>query len=318
MLKAKKRQPAESVTKQNGFKEFTSCVKRNKGVYLFLVPGLLLTIIFNYLPMLGISYAFMDYDILKGFASPFIGLANFQKLFTVPEFFKAIVNTVTVSGLNILIGFPLPIIFALMMNEIKEGAFKKFAQSASYLPHFLSTIAVIGLATTIYGSNGIINDLRVALGGPDTERKLFLTMQNFFVPNIIILEVWKALGWSSIIYMAAMSGIDEELYNAAVIDGAGKFRQCIHITLPGISSTVIMLFILKMGSLFKSNFDLIYGLQNVFIDFEVISTVVYKQGITNGDYAMSTALSLFEGLISLFLVLGTNFISKKVNDTSII
>lgn len=300
------------------FSRLRKCIRKNKATYMFLVPGVVLVFIFMYIPLMGLSIAFFDYDVLKGFNSPFVGFDNFINIFKIGEFSKAILNTVKLSALNILIGFPLPIIFALMLNELKNGFFKRGVQTVSYLPHFLSTIAVVGLATTICSYYGIINDLRVVLTGDENARGLILNKQGLFVPMLVTLTTWQSLGWNSIIYLSAISGVDGELFDAAVVDGAGKLRQCIHITLPSIAPTIILLFILQIGNLFTSNFDLIYGLQNVYIDFEVISTVVYKKGIEAGNYAMSTALSLTQGFMSLVLVLGTNYISKKIDDVSII
>lgn len=290
-------------------------IKRNKMVYVFLLPAVLLVFLFNYVPLPGLIIAFLDYDPFLGFKSDWVGFANIKELFQIPEFTKSIGNTVWLSTLGLLIQFPLPIIFALMLNELKNGPFKKFTQTVSYLPHFLSAIAVVGIVITLASNYGIINDIYVKMGG---ERTLWLTKQELFVPIVITLGVWQGLGWSSIIYLASIAGIDSSLYEAAIIDGAGKLRQCIYITIPGIATTAIMLFILSIGSLFQSNFDLIYGLQNAFIDFEVISTTIYKKGITQGNYSMSTALGFVQGFISLILVLITNKVSKKVNDVSIL
>ncbi len=296
-----------------------SCLKKNKMTYLFLLPGIILTFIFCYLPLPGLYMAFVDYNPFKGiWGSLFVGLENLKTIFELPELSGAIVNTLKLSLLNLFIVFPLPLLFALLLNEVRNNAFKRITQTISYLPHFLSTIAVVGIASTLYGINGIINDIRIALLGEETQRVLFLGMQSFFVPNVVILTVWQSLGWSSIIYLSAISGIDPGLYEAAIIDGAGRFRQCWHITLPELSTTVILLFILQIGALFSSNFDLIYGLQNVFIDFEVISTAIYKHGITQGNYPVATAFSFLSGVISLVLILGANAVSKKVNNTSLI
>lgn len=303
--------------KKESAAELWGYVKRHRQTYLFLVPGIVLVFIFMYIPLSGLSIAFLDYNVFKGMQSPFIGLENFKKILTMADFTKSIWNTFKISVLNIVIGFPLPVLFAIMLNELNNGFFKRFTQTVSYLPYFISTIAVVGLASSIYSNYGIINDIRLAILGEGTERVLFLTLQKLFVPNVVFLELWKSLGWNAVIYLAAISGIDPELYNAAIIDGAGKFRQCIHVTLPSIANTVVILLILKIGNLFKSNFDLIYGLQNVYIDCEVISTVVYKQGINQGNYAIATALSCLEGLISLVLVIGANILSNKVNDVSI-
>lgn len=316
-MKQKKetKQQSERITGREGA---IRCIKKNKMLYLFLVPGIVLTLIFSYVPLPGLIISFMDYDMFAGFKSPWVGLENFKEIFTIAEFTKSIKNTLWLSFLNILIGQPLPIIFALMLNELKNGYFKRFTQTVSYLPHFLSTIAVIGLATSIFSEYGIINDIRVALGGAGTERVLFLTLQKLFVPNLLFIGTWQGLGWNSIIYLAAISGVDSSLYEAAIVDGAGKLRQCWHITIPAISQTVIMLLILSIGGLFNSNFEMIYGLQNAYIDYEVISTVIYKQGITQGDYSISTAFGFLQGLISLVLVLGANWLSKKVDDVSIL
>lgn len=295
------------------------CLKQNKMTYLFLLPGMILTFIFAYVPLPGLYMAFTDYNPFSGiWGSEFVGLENIKQIIEMPELYGAIINTLKLSFLDLLIITPLPVIFAIMLNEIKNKAFKRITQTISYLPHFISTIAVVGIATTLYSNNGIINDIRVSMLGPETDRILFLGLQNFFVPNVLILTLWQTLGWSTIIYLSAISGIDPGLYEAAIIDGAGKFRQCWHITLPQLSTTIILLFILKVGGMLTSNFDLIYGLQNVFIDFEVISTVIYKEGITQGNYSIATAFSFLTGTISLLLILGANFVSKKINNVSVI
>ena len=320
-VKQKKDNVVQTKTTKTSWKqsEAVKCLKKNKMTYMFLIPGIILTLVFCYIPMGGLYIAFVDYNPFEGImGSPFVGLENVKEIFQIPAMSKAIFNTLKLSLLNLALVFPLPLIFALLLNEIRNIRFKRFVQTVSYLPHFISTIAVVGIATTLYSSSGIINDIRVALFGAETERILFLSLQDFFVPNILILTVWQSIGWSSILYLSALSGIDPELYEAAVIDGAGKFRQCRHITLPCLSTTIIMLLVLQIGGLFTSNFDLIYGLQNTFIDFEVISTAVYKQGIENGNYPVATALSFLSGIMSLILILGSNYFSKKINDVSLI
>ncbi len=299
-------------------KSALECIKKNKMLYIFLIPAIVLVFVFSYCPLPGLLISFMDYDMFKGFGSDWVGLENIKTIFTTPGLSKSITNTLKLSLLNLAIGFPLPIIFALMLNEIRDGLFKRFTQTVSYLPYFLSTIAVVGLVTTLFSQHGLINDFRVLLMGQDTERELFLTKQQLFIPLVMFVSIWKGLGWSSIIYLAAISGVDASLYEAAIVDGAGKFKQCIHITLPSILPTVIMLFILQIGSLFSSDFELIYGLQNVYIDFDVISTIIYKQGIAAGNYSISTAFGFVQGMVSLVLILITNYASKKVNDVSII
>jgi len=291
--------------------------KKSMFLYALVLPAIIMTIWINYLPMFGISVAFMDYDLFLGFKSPWIGFENFKEIFSLPMFTKATFNTVYLSFLNLFIVFPLPVIFALLLNEIRCSAYKRIVQTVSYLPHFLSWIAVIGMAQSVYSSYGIINDLRVMMFGEGTERIRFLASQDFFIPNVIILSVWKEIGWSSIVYLAAITGIDPQLYEAASVDGANRFQQCMKITLPSILPTVVMLFVLKIGGLFRDNFDLIYGLQNSYIDFETISTITYKQGITAGNYSMATAIGLFQSVVGFVLVAIANRFSKKINDVAL-
>lgn len=293
-------------------------IRKDLPLYLILLPTILLTLFFKYIPMPGILMSFMKYDVFLGFfKSPWVGLDNFAEIFTVPAISSSIANTLKLSILNLLISFPLPIMFALLLNEIRCTAFKRVVQTVSYLPHFLSWVAAIGMAYSIYSVDGIINDLRVMLMGEGTERIRFLASQSFFVPNILIITIWKTIGWSSIVFLSAIVGIDTELYEAANIDGANRFKQCIHITIPSIMPTAVMIFILNIGGILTDNFDLIYGLQNPFIDFETISTVIYKQGIAGGNYSVATALGLFQNGIGFLLVVGANWLSKKVNDVAL-
>lgn len=290
-------------------------MKKNKFNYFLLLPSIVLVVIFAYLPFGGIKIAFQDYNIYRPEASEWVGFDNFISVFSNDGMLKAIINTIYLSILNLIICFPLGIVFAVLLNEVPNGLFKKSVQTISYLPHFLSWISVIGIITTLLSKSGIINDLRVMLGA--SERVMFLSQQGLFVPLLIILTAWKEMGWGSIIYLAAISGIDSSLYEAATIDGAGKFRQMWHITLPSILPTIVIMLIMKMGTLFTSNFELVYGLQNAFIDFETINTIIYKQGIEGGDYASTTAFGLAQGVINFALILFTNYFSKKTTETGL-
>lgn len=292
-------------------------LKKFTPVYLMMLPGIALVFIFSYLPMMGIVISFMDYDLIKGFESDWVGFANFADLFAIPSFGKSIFNTLHISFLGLLISFPAPIVLALLLNEVRAKVFKRTVQTVSYMPYFLSWIAVVGISTSLFSIYGIVNDVRVALFGENTERIMFMAQQDFFVPNVILTSVWKNVGWNTIIYLAAVTSIDPSLYEAATIDGAGKFKQCIHITIPCISETIIILLVMQIGSMFNDNFDLIYGLQNPFIDFDVISTKIYKEGITQGAYDLATALGLFQGVLGLVLVSLANYTSKKINGYSI-
>jgi putative aldouronate transport system permease protein len=287
-------------------------------LYLLVLPAVGLTFLFNYVPMAGIVLAFLDYDIVGGFAhSPFVGLENFRKIFTFPPFNGAVTNTIQVSLISLFLTFPLPLVFAILLNELRNGLFKRSIQTISYLPHFLSWMSVIGIIKGLLAIHGPLNDLRVFLLGPEAERLLYLAMQNLFVPNVIIMSAWKGLGWGSIIYLCALTAIDPELYEAAYMDGATKLQQALYVTLPGILPTTVMLFILRMGWIFRDNFELIYGMQNAYIDFEVISTVVYKYGLQNGEYSMAAAIGFAQGIVSLVMIIGTNFVAKRATQISI-
>ncbi len=298
-------------------KVFWKSIKRDKLQYMMLMPAVLATFIFAYIPMCGLVMAFQDFNVFDGFLhSEWVGLDNFIKVFTQSKFTKAIWNTLLVSVVNLVICFPAPIILALLINELKNGLFKKVTQTVSYLPHFLSWISVVGIIVVLLGKDGLINDIRMAFGA--AERITFLAEQDLFLWILILANLWKETGWGTVIHLANLSSISPELYEAATIDGASRMQQIRYITFPHMLPTVMILLIFKMGTLFSSNFELIYGLQNPFIDFEVISTIIYQTGIQSGNYSVSTAVGLTEGLIALLLVFGSNWLSKKFTDTGIL
>jgi conserved hypothetical protein len=293
-------------------------IKANKLIYILLLPAILTTFVFAYMPMPGIIIAFQDYKPLLGpWKSPFVGLDVFKRIFSSRMIMDSVGNTVYLNVLNLLVTFPAPILLALMLNEVRCSIFKRVIQTVSYLPYFLSWISVVGLVQTILGLYGPVNDLLALFGGSNFERILFLGQQKYFIPTYLILNLWKGTGWGTVIYLAAISGIDMQLYEAATIDGANKLQQIWHITLPAIRQTAILLLIMSIGGLFGSNFELVYALQNPYIDFEVISTAVYKIGLQQGDYPLGTALNLIQGLIGFALVATANFISKKVTDVGL-
>jgi putative aldouronate transport system permease protein len=283
-------------------------------LYVLMLPALLVTFLFAYCPLPGIVVAFKDYNIFKGpFGSPWTGIDNFRTMFAIPGVTKSILNTLNLSLLTLAVGFPAPILFAILLNEIRGMLFKRTVQTISYLPYFLSWISVIGIVSSLYAQYGPLNDLRVLILGAKAERLLFLADQKLFVPNMLILTVWKGLGWDSIIYLAALTSISPELYEVATIDGANKLQQTWYITLPGLMPTAMILLILRLGNLFGSNFELVYGLQNPFIDYEVISTVVFKMGIQQADYALATAVGLFQGVVAFILTVLANKLAKTVS-----
>lgn len=292
-------------------------IVRDKYLYLMLLPAVAVMLIFKYLPMGGLLMAFEDYSPFKGiFGSKWVGFANFAKIFTQPKFTTAIRNTLVVSLLDLVIGFPAPILLALLINELENKVFKRIVQTVSYLPHFLSWISVVGIVSILFGRDGIVNDIRIALGAQ--ERIVFLAKQEWFIWFLLGTMVWKETGWGTVIHLANLSSISPDLYEAANIDGANRLQQIRYITIPHMMPTVIVLLIFKMGTLFSSNFELIYGMQNPYIDFEVISTIVFQTGIKTGNYSVATAIGLMEGLVALILVLGSNWISKKVTGDAIL
>jgi putative aldouronate transport system permease protein len=297
---------------------FSGFISRYGMFYVLLAPALVLTLIFAYIPLPGVVISFMKYNPFDGFRSPWLGLENYRQIFTIPQFSTAIINTLRLSVLMIAITFPCPIILALLFNELRNGVFKKIVRTVSYLPNFLSWISIIGMAYALLDKYGTLNNLRALLLGPGAERVTFVAQQSMFVPSLIILNIWKNIGWGSIVYLASMASIDEQLYEAATIDGAGRWKQTVHITIPAILPMVTMFLILSMGNLFSSNFELVFGMQNAFINFETIDTIVYKHGIMGGNFSLATAMGFMQGLVALVLVLGSNFISKRLNGLSIL
>lgn len=294
--------------------------KRNLYMYILLIPAIVSVTIFGYMPLCGTLIAFKDYDVLAGFMnSPWVGLKNFIDIFTLPEFTKAVANTFIYSSVNLFGRFPFPIILAIMLNEVRSAKFKKVAQTLTYLPHFLSWISVIGFAYSLFALHGTYNDIMSHIFGEGYERVNILLNSKNFLGIIFVSGLWKEIGWSSIIYLAAIAGIDPALYEAAEIDGAGRLRQIWHIMLPSIRSTAVLVLIMGIGNMVVINFEQVYGFQNVYIqnETEVMNTLAYRQGIQNGKYSLATALSLVQGLISLLLVVTANKISKKMSDIAI-
>ena len=289
-------------------------IYKSRYIYLMLIPTIILTILFKYFPLGGIKIAFQDYNLYQPEKSEWVGLENFIRIFQGKALWAAVWNTLKLSGAIMIVCFPLNILFALLMNEILNAKFKKVVQTITYLPHFLSWISVIGIVSQMLSRNGVINDVIEMMGG---ERRLLLAEQALFLPLCVFLTLWKGIGWSSILYFAAIAGIDPNLYEAASLDGANRLQRVWHITLPSIKGTIAIQLIYTLSGLFGSNFELVYGLQNAYIEFEVIETYVYKHGIVGGSYAEATAFGLAQGLISLALLLLANVVVKKLTDTGI-
>lgn len=290
---------------------------RNKSLYLFVLPVILFYGLFHYKPMYGAVIAFLDYTPAKGIAgSEWVGLENFIRFFKGPYFGRLIKNTLLLSVYDLIFGFPAPIILALLLNEVKCSVFKRFTQTITYLPHFISLVVICGMVTDFSLSNGIFNDIIVFFGG---ERSALLTQPANYRPIYILSGIWQNIGWGSILYLAALSGVDQQLYEAASIDGAGKWKQLIHVTLPGITPTIIIQLILKIGSLMSIGYEKTLLLYNdaTLETADIISTYVYRVGLQQRDWSYSTAIGLFNSVINCILLFSANYISKKTTENSL-
>lgn len=293
-------------------------LRRDTALYLMLVLPVTVAIIFRYLPIAYLGISFENYNFVDGlFGSKWVGLKNFEKFFTYRDFWPIFSNTLKVSFASLVFGFPCPIIFALMLNEVKGNKFKRVVQTASYLPYFVSTVIVIGLMNQILSpTSGVVNTVIEALGGT---RIAFVNEPQYFLPMYVISGIWSTLGYSSILYLSALSGISQELYEAAEVDGAGRWRKMWHITLPGILPTIVILLLMNLGTLLSVGFEKAYLMQNDLnvSASEIIGTFVYKQGIVKMNYSYSAAVDLFQGVLNLTLVTIFNTISRKTADISL-
>jgi len=291
--------------------------RMNWQIYVLSLPIIVYFVIFNYIPMAGIVMAFQNFNPKKGyFASPWVGLQNFTDFFSSYYFWRLIRNTFLISALSILFSFPAPILFALLLNEVKAKYFKKVVQTMSYLPHFISMVVICGLIKDFCDSDGLITSIVVSLGGA---RRNLLSDPSLFRIIYIGSDIWAGIGFGSIIYLAALSGVDQELYEAAVIDGAGRLKQTWHITIPGIAPTIIIMLIMRMGMLFSVGFEKIILLYNpmTYETADVISSFVYRKGLIEANYGYSTAVGLFNSVINFSMLLITNFIARKFSETSL-
>ncbi|MBX4151463.1 ABC transporter permease subunit [Virgibacillus sp. LDC1] len=290
----------------------TKRFRQNIPLFLMLVPGILYYVIFRYLPMGGLVIAFKDYNFRDGIlSSPWVGLKYFKILFQSDATLQIIWNTLELSILNLIFGFPAPIIIAIALNEVRKRWLKRWIQTIIYLPHFLSWVIVAGLVLTLFSiDGGTVNKLLEQWG---MEPVPFLYRIESWVAIFIGSGMWKEMGFGAIIYLAALSSIDPSLYESTALDGAGKLRQIWHITLPGLRPTIILLLILGMGRLMEVGFDQVYNLQNptVLEKAEVISTYVYKVGLQKAQFSLTTAMGLFESIVGLVLLLSANALARK-------
>lgn len=292
-------------------------LKKNKITYLLAIPLVLFYFLFCYKPMYGVLIAFFDYRPAKElFDCEFVGLENFVRFFSGRYFWRTLRNTLLLSVGNLLFAFPASIVLALLLNEVKNMKFKRLTQTVTYLPHFISTIVICGMITQFVLSDGLINDIIAFFGG---ERTPLLQHEEYFRPIYILSDIWQQIGWGSIIYLAALSGVDEQLYEAARIDGAGKWKQLLHVTIPGILPTVMIQLILKIGNLMSLGYEKVLNLYNpsIYEVADIISTYTYRVGIGNSDFSYATAIGLFNSVANCILLFSANKLSKKFTDSSL-
>lgn len=291
-------------------------LKRDKYLYLILLPVVIWYIVFRYLPLGGEIIAFKNYRFSDGiFGSEWVGLEHFKRLFQSREFYKVLRNTMLLNLYNLVFGFPIPILLALLLNEVRINWYKRFIQNILYLPHFISWVVLGGVIMAILSpSKGVINQTVLDLFGIDP---IYFMGSTFWWPIVYVVSgIWREAGWGTILYLAAMSSVDSQLYEAAKIDGANKLRQIWHVTLPGIRSTIAILLVIRVGQMMDVGFEQIYILQNDMVAdvADVISTYVYRMGLQNGVYSYTSALGLFQSLVAFVLVLSVNKLVKQFGE----
>ena len=306
----RKTETAQNVRK----KTLAQRMKPYAALYLMLLPGLALILIFCYGPMYGLQIAFKDYNIGLGiWNSPWVGLEHFQKFLSTDAAIRALTNTIIISALKLVFSFPMPILLAVVLSEIGNQTFKRVAQTISYLPHFISWIIVASLLNNLLSpSTGVINAFIQQLGGDPI---YFLADKNWFRPILVISNIWKEIGWSSVVYLAALSGIDPSLYEAAIVDGATRVQRITRITLPSIMPIAVTMLILSMGSIMSAGFDQVFNLYSpqVYDVGDILDTYVYRRGLVDMSYSFSTAVGLFKSVVGLILVVAVNVIAKRLS-----
>ncbi|UQZ82448.1 putative multiple-sugar transport system permease YteP [Paenibacillus konkukensis] len=296
----------------------SSYVIKNWQIYSMIVPGLLFFVIFKYIPLAGSIIAFQNYTPFGGIlGSKFVGLEHFVRLFSYPEFYRVLRNTLLISMYQLIFGFPAPLILALLLNEVRKVAMKRFMQTILYVPHFLSWVILGGMVMTLLSPDrGLVNHVLNSFG---SDSVFFMQQPEYFRSIVVISGVWKEAGWGTIVYLAALTGVNPELYEAAEVDGAGKLRQVFSVTIPAIMPTIMVLLLLKIGHMLDLGFEQIYVLLNPLVreTGDILDTYIYEVGLLGGQYSYTTAIGLFKSVVGLILILGANAISKKTTGDSI-
>ena len=307
--------PRNAINTKTKFGTWLKSCKTHRALLMMLIPGIIYYILFKYKPMYGLLIAFKEYNLMDGvMASPWAGLKYFKLAFGSADFWQVFKNTLILSGYKLLFTFPAPIILALLLNEVRNTKFKKCVQTVTYLPHFLSWVVLSGIIINFLSpSSGPVNMILRACG---MEPIYFMGEKKLFRGVLVISSIWKEVGWSSIVYLAALTGVDTQLYEAASLDGAGRLRQTFTVTLPAIANVVVIMLIMQVGKILNDDFDQIFNMYNpaVYSVSDVLSTYIYKMGLEQAMYSFSTAMGLFKNVIAFTLVIITNTISTKVSD----
>lgn len=310
--------PQKAVRSKHGLKYVFSMYYRQRYLFIALLPALIYYIIFHYGPMYGLTIAFKDFNFSKGImGSEWVGFKNFAMFLSTRDFRTVLSNTLIISLMQLVIGFPIPILFALLLNEVRSKSYKRVIQTISYMPHFFSWVVLAGIFIEILSpSRGLVNVILTNLG---LEPIHFMADKGWFRWVLVFSSIWKEMGWNSIIYLAALTGIDASLYEAASIDGASKMKQMYYVTIPSIMPIVSMMLIMSIGKLLNDNFDQIMNMYNpaVYSVSDVISTYVYRMGLVDFKYSFATAVDVFKNIISFMLVILANSVAKKVGDYGI-
>jgi len=292
-------------------------IKRSKYLYMIFFLPMVYYVVFHYAPMYGVLVAFKNYNIVKGiWDSPWVGFKHFAKFSSDPYFWKVVRNTFLMSFYNILWGFPIPIVLAILLNEVRHGKYKRAIQSISYLPHFISTVVLCGMLVNLLSTDGLLNQLIKNLGGKTTQ---FLMYPEYFRTIYVSSSVWQSAGWTSIIYLAALTGIDPQLLDAATIDGANRLQRIKHVTIPAILPTISTMLIMNLGKMMNLGYEKVLLLYNgsTYETADIISTYVYRRGILGNSFSYATAVGLFQSVVGIVLLVMANKVSRKLSETSL-
>ena len=309
--------PFEAHRREQTLKSLGQRVWEYRYLYLMLLPAIAAMLFFHYVPMYGIQIAFKDFKPRQGiWGSDWVGLKYFMRMFREYTFLSVLRNTLLISFLKLAICFPAGVVFALLLNEIGNLRLKKAAQTISYLPHFISWVVLGGIVKTLFSLNGPVNALVALFGG---EKTMYLTKSGYFIPILILTEIWKTMGWGSIVYLAAIAGVPAELYESAQMDGASRLQRMRYITFPSILPVVVTLFILRVGNIMNAGFDQIFNLYSpiVYDVADIIDTYSYRVGLLDNDFSYSTAIGLFKNVIGVALMLSVNQLSRRINRSGV-